>query len=263
VDTTPVITSTSNPLVKEARSLRQRKARAESGLFLVEGIHHVGEAFEAGWDLRSVLYTPELLSSEFGRQLIQRAAGRGQLVRPVSAAVMESLAEKENPQGILAVVRQRNASLEQLTGLQAALALVSPQDPGNVGAILRSIDAAGAGALIQLDGGADPYHPTAVRASMGALFWKPVVQTGFTDFLAWARAAGTRVIGTSARAETDYRSFDPDGPWILLLGSEQKGLAPEQLAACDARISLPMRGRVSSLNLAVAAGILLYQFTSK
>lgn len=259
----PTITSSSNPLIKQARALRQRKARAASGLFLVEGIHHVGEALEAGWEVRTVLYAPELLSSDFGRELIARAARREPGPQAVSAAVMESLAEKDNPQGILAVVRQRSASLAELKGLQSAVALVSPQDPGNVGAILRSIDATGASALIQLDGGADPYHPTAVRASMGALFWKPVVQAGFAEFLAWARAGALWIVGTSAHAETDYRTFEPDGPWILLLGSEQKGLSPEQLAACDARISLPMRGRVSSLNLAVAAGILLYQLTSK
>jgi TrmH family RNA methyltransferase len=127
---------------------------------------------------------------------------------------------------------------------------------------LRTIDAAGADGLILLDGGVDPFHPTAVRASMGTLFWKPLAQAGFADFLAWSRAHGYHLVGTSARGTQDYRSVSlPGGPTVLLLGSEQKGLSGEQLAACDTLVSLPMRGRATSLNLAVAAGILLYALT--
>jgi len=263
LQTKPVITSSSNPLVKQARALRQRKVRAETGLFLVEGIHHVGEALEADWVVESILYAPDLLVSDFGRDLIARAARRQPGVQPVSEPIMESLAEKDNPQGILAIVRQRPAQLEALRVTGAAVALVAPQDPGNLGAILRSLDAVGADALFLLEGGVDPYHPTAVRASMGALFWKPVVQAAWDMFVDWARRGGQQLVGSSAHGATDYRDFEPTAPWILVLGSEQKGLSREQLAACGAQVRLPMRGRVSSLNLAVAAGILLYHFAVK
>ena len=139
------------------------------------------------------------------------------------------------------------------------MALVSPQDPGNVGTILRTIDAVGADALFLLDGGVDLYHPTCVRASMGTLFWKPVVQAGFDEFISWAKGKGMQLIGTSAHAQTDYREVGlGESPWVLVLGSEQKGLSDEQIAACDVTVSMPMRGKVSSLNLSVAAGILLY-----
>jgi len=266
-----LITSLSNPLVKQARSLRQKKGRAETGLFLVEGIHHVGEAAEAGWDLQSVLYAPDLLTSDFARDLILRLEQKKIRTQPVSAQVMDSLAEKDNPTGILALVSQRARSLrpgsgQALSGFPAAdvssaLALVSPQDPGNVGSILRTMDAVGADALFLLDLGVDAYHPSVVRASMGALFWIPVIHAAFDDFIAWARRGGLQLIGASAHAETDYRAAQVTPPWVLVLGSEQKGLSAAQLEACDLRVSLPMRGRASSLNLSVAAGILLYEFS--
>jgi TrmH family RNA methyltransferase len=261
----PLITSLSNPLIKRARALHQKKARHESGYFLVEGIHHVGEAVEADWEIDSILYSPELLTSTFGRDLIARLGTKSQ---PVSAQVMESLADKDNPQGILAIVRQRQMSLHALKhstipGSQKiirAVALGSPQDPGNIGTILRTLDAVGADALFLLDGGAELYHPTVIRSSMGTIFWKSIIQTSFNEFVQWARNGNYQLIGTSAQGEVDYQTLVPNLPWILVLGNEQKGLSVEQTNACDVAVSLPMKGRVSSLNLAVAAGILLYRY---
>jgi len=253
-----LISSPGNPLIKQARALHQKKARAESGLFLVEGIHHVGEVVEAGWDVKEILYASGLLTSPFAHDLITRLSFTPQ---PVTAQVMESLADKENPQGILAVVHQKKAQLKDLKPFTRAVALVSPQDPGNVGTILRTMDAVNADALFLLDGGVELYHPTVVRASMGTLFWKPVVQTSFNEFVDWSRKGKLQLIGTSARADADYHTLIPQTPWILVLGNEQKGLSPEQSAACDVAVSLPMQGRVSSLNLSVAAGVLLYQFS--
>ena len=263
----PIITSLSNPLIKQARALHQKKGRVESGLFLVEGIHHVGEAVAAGWELETVLYAPDLLTSEFARDLIARIAGKAQ---PISSQVMESLADKENPQGILALVRQRKIGFSSFrpAGSKACsqcVALVSPQDPGNVGTILRTMDAVGADVLFLLDsqdgrrGSVELYHPTVIRSSMGTLFWKPVVQGTFEEFLAWARRADYQLIGTSAHGDVEYQTFIPRQPWILVLGNEQKGLSADQTRACDLTVSLPMKGRVSSLNLAVAAGVLLYR----
>ncbi len=262
-----LITSLTNPVVKLARSLRLKKVRAETGLFLVEGIHHVGEAIAAGWDVDSLLYAPDLLTSEFARDLVSRISPSPQ---PVSAQVMESLADKENPQGIIAIVRQRRL---RFTSLREAsprdkirpicVALVSPQDPGNIGTILRTLDAVGADALFLLDGGVEPYHPTVVRSSMGTIFWKPIIETSFNEFVSWARNENYQLIGTSAHGNVEYQTFIPDSQWILVLGNEQKGLSPEQFKACTVTVSLPMKGRVSSLNLAVAAGILLYCYSQK
>jgi len=254
----PLITSLSNPLIKQARALRQKKARLESESFLVEGIHHVGEAVAAGWHVESVLYAPDLLTSNFARDLLSRLKNTPQ---PVSAQVIESLSGKDNPQGILAVVHQKKTQLKELRSLVCAAAIVSAQDPGNVGTILRTLDAVGADALFLLDRGVELYHPTTVRASMGTIFWKPVIQTPFDEFVRWSQEGNYQLIGTSAQGDVEYQTFVPNPLWILVLGNEQKGLSPEQTNACDVTVSLPMKGRVSSLNLAVAAGVLLYQFT--
>jgi TrmH family RNA methyltransferase len=256
----PIITSLSNPLVKQVRALHQKKTRIESSLFLVEGIHHVGEAISAGWDVESVLYAPDLLVSGFAKKLLSRPGLKSQ---PVSAQVMESLANKENPQGIIAIVHQRRSTVTDLNSPRIVVALVSPQDPGNVGTILRTMDAVGADTLFLLDGGVELYHPTVVRSSMGTIFWKPVVQATFEEFVEWARGRKVQLIGTSAHSDVEYQTFIPDRPWVLVLGNEQKGLSPQQTKACDVSVSLPMRGRVSSLNLAVAAGVLLYQYCEK
>jgi len=259
-----IISSHSNPLVKQIRSLRHKKGRDESNLFLVEGIHHVGEAIEAGWELETLIYAPERLKSEFAACLVDEQSRRGLHCIAFSTDLFDDIAEKDNPQGILAIIRQQHFALETVTadGLRIAVALVSPQDPGNVGAILRTLDAVGADGLFLLEGGVDLYHPSIVRASMGTLFWKWVVETSFYEFLEWSRKRNLQLIGTSAHAQTDYREFKrSERASVLILGSEQKGLSPDQLACCELTISLPMRGRASSLNLAVAAGILLYKLT--
>lgn len=255
------ITSTSNPLIKQVRSLRQKKSRVESKTFLVEGIHHVGEVIQSGWEVDIILYAPELLTSTFAKDLLNQI--KNIKLQPVSVEVMESLADKENPQGILAVVRQKEFKFENVNNIKNAVALVSPQDPGNVGTILRTMDAINVDALFLLDGGVELYHPTVIRASMGTLFWKPILQTSFNEFVAWSKNKNIQLIGTSAKADVDYQTLIPQTPWALILGNEQKGLTKEQINACDVTISIPMQGRVSSLNLSVAAGVLLYGLNSQ
>jgi TrmH family RNA methyltransferase len=256
-----LITSRSNPKVKQARALRQHKARQANALFLVEGIRHVGEAIEAKAAIDAIYYAPDLLKSEFGLQLVESQEKAGIPCYALSPDVFASLAEKENPQGILAVVRQKPARLEELNprNFDWGVALVSPQDPGNLGTILRAIDAAGASGLILLDEGVDPYHPNAVRASMGALFWYPTVSASFSEFAKWAPDLGYHIYGTSAHASRDFRQVHSyTRPRVLLMGSEREGLSPAQAAVCEQVIRLPMHGRATSLNLGVATGIFLY-----
>jgi TrmH family RNA methyltransferase len=128
------------------------------------------------------------------------------------------------------------------------------------------MDAVGADVLFLLDASdgmrssVELYHPTVIRSSMGTLFWKPVIQASFEEFSVWARRGNFQLIGTSAHGEVEYQTFQPQLPWILVLGNEQKGLSASQIQECDVTVSLPMKGRVSSLNLAVAAGVMLYRF---
>jgi RNA methyltransferase, TrmH family len=257
-----LISSHTNPLIKQIRSLRQKKGREETGLFLVEGIHNVGEAVEAGWKLETLAYAPELLTSDYACKLVdEQSRGKIHCVA-LSGELFNDIAEKDNPQGILAIVCQRKLGLEGIKpeNFRWGVAVVSPQDPGNLGTVLRTIEAVGADGLFLLEGGVELYHPAVVRASMGALFWKPMVQASFKEFTGWGRKNGYQLVGSSAHAKTDYREFQRGNrPLLVLLGNEQKGLTTEQMAACDAVLSMPMKGRASSLNLAVAAGILLYQ----
>jgi TrmH family RNA methyltransferase len=261
-----IISSRANLIVKQIRSLHQKKGRQEQGLFLIEGIHPVGEAIEAGWEIETLVYAPELLTGDFARQVVDEQTLRGVRCIALTGDLFTSIADKENPQGILAVAHQREQVLDQFSLEKSSLAaaVVSPQDPGNVGTILRTLEAVGATALFLLDGGVDLYHPSVVRASMGALFWVPVIQTSFNEFVHWIKKKGCYLVGSSAHATTDYRVLqNGNNPTILLLGSEQKGLLPGQMDACDLVVSLPMMGRGSSLNLAVAAGVLLYQLMEK
>jgi TrmH family RNA methyltransferase len=250
-----VITSRTNPLIKQVRALRDPRERKAARLFLVEGIHPVGEAIAAGWDIEAIIYAPERLRSRYALDVVSRFPGRKERV---ATPVFQALADKDNPQGILAVARMPERKLTGLAKAERAVALESPQDPGNVGTILRTLDAVQGDALFILGGGVDPYHPAVARASMGALFWIPIVSTTFSDLSEWREARGCQLIGTSAQGGMDSRGFAPTPPWILLFGGEQKGLSEEKKEKCDIVLTLPMKGRASSLNLAVAAGILLY-----
>lgn len=260
-----MITSRANPKLKLIRALRQRKERDAAGLFIVEGITHVAAALQTGAPLEYVCYAPDLLVSSFARELIQAHAARGLPCYPVAADVFESISEKDHPAGIIAVARQMRRTLDELTPatFDFGVALVSPQDPGNVGAILRTIDAVDASGLILLDGGVDVYHPGAVRASLGAVFFKPVAAATFDEFAAWIYRHHYHLIGTSARTGHDYRAVRYSLPLILLMGSEQKGLSDRQKAICSEMARMPMLGRVTSLNLAVATGIVLYEALAK
>ena len=263
---TTFIISHSNPKVKQARALRQRKQRDATGLFLVEGLFHIGEAMAARAAIDSLFYAPDLIESDFARQLIDRAAAEGITCYETTAEILASLAEKENPQGVIAVVAQQRVKLADLTpqNFPWGVAIVCPQDPGNVGTILRTIDAVGASGLILLDSGVDPYHPTAVRASLGSIFWYPIVCASFSEWSQWAQRQGYHVYGTSAGGSVDYREVEAyERPLIALLGSEREGLSREQAAVCQQLVRLPMHGHVSSLNLAVAAGVLLYAVLEK
>lgn len=260
MSTMSVITSRQNEKIKLARALQRGKAREVEGLFLIEGTFHIGEAAAAGWPLEFLLCAPELFRGDFAQNLVEQLRADGVNCLETSPDILASLASKDNPQGLLAVARQQVTPLSSFTlhPLSFSVALVTPQDPGNLGSILRTIDAVGAGGLLLLDGGVDPYHPSAVRAGMGAYFSQPIVQATFGEFVAWAQEQGCQVVGSSAHADLDYRQARYLRPLVLLLGSEREGLTPEQLEACAQLVRLPMRGRVTSLNLSVAASILLY-----
>jgi len=261
-----LITSRNNPNIKRALSLRKKKVRQQEGAFLVEGIRHIGEAVEAQVTIGEIFFCPELLDSDFAKSLIEDQIRYGVRCHATTVDVFKSLAEKQNPQGILAIVRQSVLTVDDLpfANFATGVALVSPQDPGNVGTILRTVDAVGGGGLFLLDGGVDAYHPSSVRASMGAIFWHPIISTETEIFNKWAKENDYHIYGTSAHGGMDFLDFKEFiTPWILLMGSEREGLNSDQKELCEFIIRIPMHGKTTSLNLSVAAGIMLYHMMEK
>lgn len=255
-----LITSPSNPLIKEIRKLRNKKERDSSGTFYVEGIRAVGEALRTRQEVENIIFCPDLLESDFGNQLVSDLPSDFAGLTEVSPDVFDSFSLKEGPQGLAAVVRQKWASLGDVTGDQGIwMALDSIQDPGNLGTILRSLDAAGGKGAILLGQSTDPYHPSAVRASTGAIFSQKLIRTDLCSFQGWKSGTGYPVIGTYCGDGKHYRDYNYPQDLIVMMGSEQKGLQEEHLKLCDGLVTIPMNGSVDSLNVSVAASIVLFE----
>jgi TrmH family RNA methyltransferase len=256
-----MITSSANPTIKQIRKLRDRKERQQSGLFYAEGLRIVIEAAHQNAPIQTLVTAPDLLTSEQGIKEIQDLRRRGVEVLEVSESVFKSLALKEDPQGIAAVVAQSWQALEQVHLQEGDLwvALEEVADPGNLGTILRTCDGAGARGVILLDHATDPYDPTAMRASMGAIFTQKLVKTDLDRFSAWVKAGGVPLIGTSGAARLDYHDFPYPQRFVLLMGSERQGLSEKAMGICDQVVSIPMVGHSDSLNLAVATAVVLYE----
>jgi RNA methyltransferase, TrmH family len=258
----PVITSYQNPLAKRIRRLERKKHRQEEGAFFVEGIRVVLAALEQGAPVELLVYAPELLSSKVAGEAISRHEALGGEAAAVSGEVFRSFSQRENPAGLGAIVGTRLRALGELAVSADAIFVAAHDtgDPGNLGTIMRTMDGMGAAGLILVGQTTDPFHPTAVKASMGTLFRVPVAQAAELEAVwAWAAQQGIFTVATSARAQHNFWEAPYRFPALLLLGSEGEGLPAEVLARADLAVSIPMHGAASSLNLAVAAGLLLYE----
>ncbi|MBI3973667.1 MAG: RNA methyltransferase [Chloroflexi bacterium] len=259
------LVSRGNPCVKLIRALRHRKERERTGLAFAEGLRIVAESVRLSADLEALVVAPELLSSAFGRELVAAQQWRGLTCVELSAEAFASICTRERPEGIGALVRPRWVSLDDLAPLRGpgAIALHEVQYPGNLGTIVRTCDAVGGAGVILLGHAADPYDPTALRASMGAIFSVPLVRMTFRALVDWQRRHGYPLIGTSPFAAAAYRQVSYLLPAVLLMGSEARGLSVEQRAQCDFVVRNPMAGRSDSLNLAVAIGVVLYELVAQ
>ena len=256
-----MITSSANPQIKAIRKLRDRKERQQSGLFYVEGLRIVGEAMEHGVKIQTLVAAPDLLSSDYGRGLLEQARQKSVPVLEVSADVFSNMALKEGPQGLAAVIYQNFTDLKQvrLGGRDLWVALDEVADPGNLGTIMRTLDAVGGKGIILLDQSTDPYDPTATRASMGALFSLALVKTTLDVFAQWKLDKKISLIGTSGAANSDFHYTTYPEHFVLLMGSERHGLLETHLRLCDLVVSIPMVGKSDSLNLAVSTAVVLYE----
>jgi RNA methyltransferase, TrmH family len=257
------ITAYSNPLVKHARDLRDRRRRREAGQFLAEGLRILSEAQEAGRLPRTLFFADA--SHPRAAALVQAVEAAGGEAIETTVDILSKLSGKDNPQAIVGLFDDFGRSLESLDRHAAPIWLVAERlrDPGNLGTILRTGDAVGAGGLILLDECVDPFSVEAVRASMGALFTVPVVRASADAFLVWLRAGPGTLVGLSLRTTHDYRAADYPSPTFLLTGNEAQGLPETLEAACDVRVKLPMLGKADSLNAAVATAVMAYEVLAR
>lgn len=254
------ITSLTNQTVKDIRALHMRKEREETGRFLAEGLKIIIDALDQG-------FAPQILvfgKSDDRHPLLDRAiretlAAQGEVLE-VTREILEKISRKDNPQMVVAVFAQQVKSLKDIdpTANDVWVALEQVRDPGNLGTIIRTADAAGIGGVILIGDCVDPFSVETVRATMGSVFALPVVKCTREEFLAdRARWTGS-VVGTLLTATHNHRTADYRRPTLILMGTEQSGLTPEIAAACDTHVKIPMKGRADSLNLSVATGIMIY-----
>lgn len=255
------ITGFSNPLLKQVRSLREKKHRKRAGQFLAEGLRIMTEAREAG-------YLPEMLFTTATRDdhpliiaLEEDVLAAGGDVISVSAEIMSKLSGKDNAQAIVGIYRDHPVQLAQIDRTAAPIWLVAQamRDPGNLGTMLRTGDAVGAGGLILIDDCTDPFGVEAVRASMGAVFTQAIVQCRWEEFLPWLRSGEAQLVGTSLQTEIDYQNCQYTAPCFIMTGNEAQGLPESYTAQCDVLVKMPMYGKADSLNAAIATAIMAYE----
>lgn len=258
------ISSFSNETVKRIRGLRDKKQRKSEGLFLAEGLRILAEGRDSGRLPEIIAYSSAGGVHPLAQDIIAAAEAQGADIIETTPDILSKMSGKDNPQAILGAYRQPDTSLAGIDRGRSPLWLVAQalRDPGNIGTILRTGDATGAGGLILLDDSADVYSVEAVRASMGAIFTQSVAAARWDDFLPWLRSGPGQLVGMSLQTEHDYLEPVYDQPCFLLIGNESQGLPELYEAECDLLVKIPMLGRADSLNAAVAAAVMAFQVRS-
>jgi TrmH family RNA methyltransferase len=254
------VTAFSNATVKLLRSLREKKARRAEGLFLAEGLRILREARDSGRLPEIVAFSREGAKHPLAAEIIAAAEAAGGDAIETTPDILSKMSGKDNPQMLIGAYRQPDSALERIDRKKAPLWIVAQalRDPGNIGTILRTGDAVGAGGLILIDDCADPFSVEAVRASMGALFTQEVATARWPEFIAWLRSGEGQLVGTSLKAMNDYLEAEYHQPCFLLIGNEQQGLPSDYEAECDLLVKIPMAGRADSLNAAMAAAVMAF-----
>ncbi|QIL02239.1 RNA methyltransferase [Sphingomonas sinipercae] len=254
------VTAFSNTTVKRLRSLRDKKSRRAEGLFLAEGLRILAEARDSGQLPEIVAFSAEGARHPLAAEIIAATEAAGGEAIETTPDILTKMSGKDNPPLLLGAYRQPETSLDRIDRAAAPLWIVAQalRDPGNIGTILRTGDAVGAGGLILVDDCADPFSVEAVRASMGAIFTQRVAAGRWEEFLPWLRGGAGQLVGTSLKASDDYLTAKYDQPCFLLIGNEQQGLPAAYEEQCDLLVKIPMAGRADSLNAAVAAAVMAF-----
>ena len=254
------VTAFSNTTVKRLRSLRDKKARRAEGLFLAEGLRIIAEARDSGRLPEIIAFSAEGAKHPLAAEIIAEAEAAGADAIETTPDILSKMSGKDNPQLLLGAYRQPDTSLGRIERSKSDLWIVAQalRDPGNLGTILRTGDAVGAGGLILVDDCVDPFSVEAVRASMGALFTQAIATARWDEFIAWLRSGRGQLVGTSLKATDDYLEASYRKPCFLLIGNEQQGLPAEYEAECDLLVKIPMAGRADSLNAAMATAVMAF-----
>lgn len=254
------ITSPSNPRLRALARLKRRRDRDAAGVTLVEGVEETTLALEAGARVREAYWCPEFDDGR-GEPLLAALRERGVGVVRLSRAAFEKVAYREGPDGMLAVLAAPGLTLAQFAPPEPEFLLLAEhvEKPGNLGAILRTADAAGVHGVLAADPVTDWGNPNVVRGSKGAVFSVPVVSATTADTLAWLRQRGVSLVAATPDTDVLHTEADLTGPVAIAVGAEKEGLSRQLLDAADVRVRIPMVGRVDSLNVATSAAVLLYE----
>ncbi|MFK3777303.1 TrmH family RNA methyltransferase [Agrobacterium sp. NPDC089420] len=256
------VTSLANPIIKDIKTLSQKKGREETGTFMAEGLKLVIDALELGWTIKTLVYAKAAKGKPLVEQAAVKTVASGGLVLEVSEKVIASVTRRDNPQMVVGIFEQKWKPLKDIRPEKGEtyIALDRVRDPGNLGTIIRTADAAGASGVILVGDCTDPFSLETVRATMGSVFAMPVARASVEEFLSWKKSAQVSVVATHLAGSVDYRKIDYAGkPVVLLMGNEQSGLPPELAGKADQLARIPQQGRADSLNLAIATAVMLFE----
>jgi TrmH family RNA methyltransferase len=256
------VTSLANPLVKDIKALALKKFRDQQNAFMAEGLKLVIDALDLGWSIRTLVFAKAGRGNAAVEKVAARTVAAGGTVLEVSEKVLATITRRENPQMVVGVFAQQTVPLKDIRARDGDVwvALDRVRDPGNLGTVIRTVDAVGAKGVILVGDTTDPFSLETVRATMGSIFAVPVARATEQAFLAWRRDFSGLVAGTHLKGAVDYRSVDfSRGPVLLLMGNEQQGLPDNLAESCDRLVRIPQAGRADSLNLAVATGVMLFE----
>lgn len=243
------------------RSLREKRHRRDEGLFLAEGLRILTEAWDAGILPEYIFFARDGAEHPLTQALVASVEARGGEAIETDRDILSKLSGKDNPQTVIGVYREFDTSLDRIDRSSADIWIVaqSLRDPGNLGTILRTGDAVGAGGLILVDDCVDPFSVESVRATMGALFTQQIATARWDNFIPWLRSEPGQLVGTSLKATQDYQAPHYAAPTFILVGNEAQGLPGDYEDACDLLVKMPMLGKADSLNAAVATAVMAYE----
>ena len=260
-DMTFKITSSQNPLIKEIKSFRSRKNRSKKGLFIIEGSKLFFEALNEEEKIASIFMSEQFLSTGESKEILAKAAARSIKTYALPDRLFKAISDTESPQGILAVIKARHRNINQLpTEGNLLVILETLQDPGNMGTIIRTADAAGFTGIIVSQGCVDVYNPKVLRSTMGSIFHIPLF---FSDNLGETiqilKSKGSKIYAAHLKGTSNYFQLDMHNDTAIIIGNESKGISAEIAALADELVKIPMIGKAESLNASVAAALLMYE----